>query len=104
MATRTSSSTKTPAPIATCCMRNLRQNSVQGVRTREEAAIAATGCSAPAGRASTGGVLMAGSLVANGGIDEAIEHVHHQVDQDELEREEQHQRLNDGVVAHVHCI
>ncbi len=44
------------------------------------------------------------SLVADGRVDEAVEHVHHQVDEDELQREKQHQRLDDGVVAHGHGV
>ena len=38
------------------------------------------------------------------GVDEGVEHVHHQVDQDKFEREQQHQRLNHGVIAHFHRI
>src|SRR5450830_952202 len=90
-ASSTSSSTKTNAPTATCCFLNLRQNSLHGVRTLPPCASAT--------RSLTGVFVMAGSLVANGGVDKAIEHVHDQVDQDELEREQQHQRLDDGVVT-----
>jgi hypothetical protein len=48
-------------------MRNLRQNSVQGVRTRDDADVSAgcgvcNGASCAVERLSAGGVLMAGSL------------------------------------------
>src|SRR5665811_770399 len=88
-ASSTSTNTRSNATTATCCFLNLRQNSLQGVRTPALCAAATT--SLP------GVVVIAGSSVANGGIDEAIKHVNHQVDQDELELEQQHQRLDDGV-------
>src|SRR5690606_7138947 len=90
MATRTSNSTNTRAATPTCCLRNLRQNSPQGVRTLVAVlmpAFTAVVC------------VMAASFVAYGGVDEAMDHVHDQVDQDELEREQQDQRLDAGIVA-----
>src|SRR5690606_16150567 len=99
----TSSTTNTSAATATCCFLNLRQNSRQGVRTLASCAEAA----AAAGVGEMEGVVMlvgipfglaAFLLVADGGVDVAIEHVHHQIDEDELQREHQHQRLDEGVV------
>src|ERR1700681_2396441 len=104
----TSSSTNMPAPTATCCLRNLRQNSLQGVRTDAascamNASMAGIGCgSAPA---LSGMVSVAIALaVPDRRIDHRVEHVDDQVDEDEFEREQQHFRLDDRVVAHVHRI
>ncbi len=62
-------------------LRNLRQNSVHGVRTR------------PVRSAIT--VAPARHLYRMVGLIIAIQHVDDQIDQDEFEREQQHQRLDD---------
>src|SRR5690242_14967115 len=85
-----SSSTNTAAIIAMCCRLNLRQNSVHGVRIS---------CGAVAALSAV--TLIASSLEANGRIDDRVQHVHDQIDHDELQREQQHLCLNHGIVAHL---
>src|SRR5690348_6524016 len=94
-ATSTSNATNPAANNATFCLRNLRQNSVQGVRT----ASLTVGAGAVT---RTSSVAVSIDLsITNRRIDDAVEYVDDQVDQDELEREQEHERLNHFVVAHV---
>src|SRR5438034_10187057 len=97
MASTTSNPTNNPAITATCCLRNLRQNSLHGVRTAATSATA--GISASAGWSSARSFMA--SAITDGRIDDRVEHVDDQVDQHEFEREQQYQSLNDRIVAHV---
>src|SRR6202171_2200776 len=115
MATATSRSTNRPATTATCCLRNLRRNSLHGVRTGVAICIGAPAArvaeSAPVLSATTGcarsplTVFSAPGFmclaIADGRVDHGVEHVDHQIDQDELEGEKQDLGLDDRVVAHV---
>src|SRR5476651_1575159 len=99
IATTTSSSTRTPAASATCCLRNLRQNSPQGVRIALSACIpgATIFVSLPV-------VLMRTSLETNGRIDNGIQHVDNQIDDDELKRKQQHFSMDYRIVTHGNSI
>src|SRR6266404_931805 len=97
MASTTSNPTNNPATTATCCLRNLRQNSLHGVRTAATSATA--GISASAGWSSARSFMA--SAIADGRIDDRVEHVDDQIDQHEFEREQQDESLNNRIVAHV---
>src|SRR6266508_3360950 len=85
--------TKPPATRATRCLRNLLQNSLQGARTA--AAACAGGRSADVSRSS---------FIADERVDRAVDDVHGEGDEDELEREEEDLRLDHRVVVHVHGV
>src|SRR6266851_2174758 len=111
----TSRSTNTPAMTATCCLRNLRQNSLHGVRTDVAictgASAARVAKSAPMLSATTGCATSSLKIfsalgfmrlaIANRRVDHGVEHVDHEIDEDELEREKQDLGLDDRVVAHI---
>src|SRR5229473_3103479 len=114
----TSRSTNTPAMTATCCLRNLRQNSLHGVRTdvaictgasAARVAESAPVLSATAGCATSSLTVLSALgimclAIANRRVDHGVEHVDHQIDQDELKREKQDLGLDDRIVAHVHGV
>src|SRR4051812_44973340 len=104
MASSTSNSTKHPAYTARCCFLNLRQNSRHGVRTCWLDA-ATTGWGGGNGKPDSGkGVLdsdMINSLETDTGVDHGIQHVDHQVDENEFQREQQDLGLDHRVVAHL---
>src|ERR1700682_1421442 len=107
-AINTSSSTNSPAATATCCLRNLRQNSLQGVRT-DDASGARTASMTGIGSVSASMLCRIASEsmglpIPYGRIDHRVQHVDDQVDENEFERKEQHLRLDDRIVAHVHRI
>src|SRR6218665_1161438 len=105
-AMNTSSRTKMAATMPTGCFFKRRQHSPQGVRTLPAVGATATGERGPMDSAGTpeSCVMAACSLVADGRVDVAIEHIDHEVDQNEFEREQQHQRLDHRVVTHLHGI
>src|SRR5512143_1487156 len=93
IATTTRATTNAPARSAPRCRRNRRQNSRHGVRT----------AAAPGATSESAGVPTV-SLIADEGVQRAVEHVDDQVDHDELEREEEHLGLDDRVVVHLHRV
>src|SRR6218665_720209 len=105
-AMHTSSPTKMAATMPTGCFLKRRQHSPQGVRTLPAVCPTATGERGTMDSAGTpeSCVMAACSLVADGRVDEAVQHIDHEVDQDEFEREQQHQRLDHRVVTHLHGI
>src|SRR5207253_4510560 len=111
----TSIATKTAAAIATCCSRNLRRNSLHGVRTDVSAGGSATAAASVAASDEGSALFIAtlcrarwvassrprGSAISNRRVDHCVEHVDDEVDQNEFQREEQHLGLDDRVVTHV---
>ena len=81
MATSTSTSTNTSETTAMRCFLNLRQNSVTGVRS---GALGAAVTGEAVLRELEEGDVMTGSLVANGRVDKAIQHIDNQVDQNKF--------------------
>src|SRR6218665_561150 len=105
-AMNTSSRTKMAATMPAGCFFKRGQHSPQRVRTLPAVGATAAGERGPMDSAATpaSGVRAACPRVAHGRVNVAIEHIDHEVDQTEFEREQQPQRLDHRVVTHLHGI
>src|SRR5690242_16823806 len=101
IATKTSRSTKAPTTSATFCRLNLRQNTDHGVRTASAVATAFGSGGSGSCATSTRSGVESMSAVTDRRVDEPVQHVDDQVDEDELEREQEHERLDRRIVPHV---